>query len=61
MKEAGPVGSSQVGSRRGGVLGAVLGHEYAVIALNMQEQINMARPIACPEVADICRAASWGG
>lgn len=39
---------------QGGSAGAVLSHEYAAIALNMQEQIKMARPIAGPEVADIC-------
>lgn len=44
MKEAGPVGSSQVASQvetQGPFL-----VWYAVIALNMQEQIKMARPVA---------------
>lgn len=60
MKEAGPVGSSQVASRSGGVRGPflVMNMQYT---LNMQEQIKMARPIAGPEVADSCRAASWDG
>lgn len=40
--------------------GAVLGHEYAVVSLNMYEQIKMARPSVCPEVA-VCREASWDG
>lgn len=44
-----------------GAPGTALAHEYAVSILNMHEPIKMARPIACPEVAGICRAASWDG